>query len=90
MNNDELKTEAVQELKSLLFELQSKDHCHLIVETYKAGIEAYIVCNNEIVSRKVQVGDSTGDVFGSNGLNKSAKESVLEIIVEGVFGKIDQ
>lgn len=90
MNNEDLKTEAFTELKSLLSELKSKGDCYLNVETYKSGIRAHIVCNNEISSRKVEVGDVSGDVIGTNGLNKSAKESDLEIIAEGVFGKRDQ
>lgn len=90
MTNQELKTEALQELKSLLTELQSKENCHLVVETYKDGIQAHIVCNNEISSRKVIVGTISGDVLSSNGLNKSSKESDLIMIAEEVFTTQDQ
>lgn len=85
MNNEELKTEALTELKSLLSELKSKNDCYLDVETYKNGIKAHIVCNNEIRSRKVEVGDVSGELMASNGLNKSAEESDLTMIVAGVF-----
>ena len=90
MNNQELKNEALSELKSLLSELKSKGDCYLNVETYKNGIKAHIVCNNEIRSRKVEVGDTSGDVLASNGLNKSSKESDLTMIAEGVFPTDDE
>ena len=89
MNNDELKTLALNELKSLLSELKTKDDCYLNVETYKNGINAHIVCNNEISSRKVEVGDASGVILGSNRLNKSSKESDLIMIAEGVFPSDD-
>ena len=90
MINEELKAEALQELNSLLTELKTKGDCHLNVETYKAGIQAHIVCNNEISSRKVIVGTISGDVLSSNGLNKSSKESDLIMIAEEVFTTQDQ